>query len=682
MSDRDNNINDLPKESMIKKSGFNNFMSRLFGWGRATSGNRVGNSSIGFSKVDIGSNERVGQALLNQRPNLSNTGNAKLEALFESWLSDNTDKMTDIQRRKERIDQIQYMVLNDPYVNRTVALYADEATQLDQQDTILSIETPDPRMTKTMYNLLNKWGLTQNRIRATIEQLAMYGDAFWANTVTENGVEAIKPLQQYQVTDRIEFNPIKALEMKKRREGSFMNSISNNYLINQMLDSFQDSGDFSDLFDTKLFGFYVDNDLVASPWNITHFRVNSDGSEFYPFGTSPILGALGPFKQTQSTITLQSLARVMSFPIQIFKVKTSDSMDEARQFGLVNRVRESFDNIGVSPSVGGSEVYSVNTKIWVPDGLLTIETHKPEIDTNNVDDIALYQDREATVLGLPKSFFGEEGWYSVGSSGKSLTQQYKPFARKVFSLQSAFIEGLADLFRIHFAITGEYDFRVPFTISMKFPSVENTTEYEDSRAKSIETANNVVELIKSAIGSSEDESLPPDIIRDIIAKYTFLDPVDIMKWTRDAKFNPIQSSSDEEGEEGGDFGGGDLGGDLGGGEDLGADLGGEDLGGDLGGGDLGESNRNKLLNRLREMDNRRLTESQRLREKELCDRYKSVKYKVYFESLKENAVNNFTRYNEHVEVFNQVDRTQSLMLETLSKNNKKSMILNEGLDEE
>ena len=45
-----------------------------------------------------------------------------------------------------------------------------------------------------------------------------YGDAFWANNIKKKGVQSIHPLQQYQVNDRLEFNPIKVLEQKKRRE--------------------------------------------------------------------------------------------------------------------------------------------------------------------------------------------------------------------------------------------------------------------------------------------------------------------------------------------------------------------------------------------------------------------------------------------------------------------------------
>lgn len=692
-----NNINNnngkdgnLPDSSAIKSSGFSSFLSTLFGW-RRTRG-KASQGKIEFTKVDLGAKEqRIGQAFVNNAPNLQGPMSEKLEQLFDIWLTDNTARYEDLQERMSRINQLEYMVLNDPYAGRTVDLYADESTQLDQQDTLINIETPDARMTKDMYKLLNQWGITQTRVRETIKQLGIYGDAFWANTVTEKGVERIIPLQQTQVSERVEFNPIKALEMKKRREGFFGGFASNNYLIDQMLQSLSEENSFADLFDTKLFGFNIDNDLTVPAWSVTHFRVGSEGSQFYPWGTSPIIGALAPYKQTQSAIALQALAREMNFPITTFEVKTDENMDEATQFALVNRVREEFDNIGVSQKIGNSEVYTVNTKIWVPKDLINIDIKKAsDSNTDSVDDIKLYQDRTAVALGVPKSFYGEEGWKSLAHSGKSLIQQFKPFARKCFYLQSAFLEGLADLYRIHFAITGIYDFRIPFTLSMRYPAVEEDEEFNSAKKSSIEMANDVIGLVKAAVGADEDEPLPADIIRDIIGKYTFLDPGDIMKWTRDAKYyvniNPQEGGGAGIGGGGGEGGGIDI--DIGGAPepDLGGDL---DLGGgeetDLGGGeDLGgeeeptvesRSRRGMTLeDRLREYENRPRTKDQILREKILFEKYKQERNEIYFRVLEECAVNNFSARGHHTEVFNTDNPHIDIMLEVLNSQHKEERL--------
>lgn len=680
MPDLNTNIpNNLPTDSQIKRSGLNQFLSTLFGWRRnKTNG---GTGSIEFTKVDVGSEQRVNQALVNKlAAESSGPFNQKLETLFNSWLNDNTDKLSDIVKRRQRVDQLQYAILNDPYINRAVNMYADEATQLDEQDTLINIETPDPRMTKDMYNLLNQWGVTQVRIRAAIEQLAIYGDAFWANRVTESGIERIIPLQQLQVSDRLEFNPVKALEMKKRREGSFSAFASSNYLIDEMLKGMEDNSNFADLFDTKLFGFTIENDTVVPPWTITHFRLGSESSEFYPMGTSPILGTLAPFKQTQSTIALQSLARTMNFPTTIYKVKSSENMDEGRQFALVNRVRESYDNIGIAAQQGGSEVYTVNTKIWVPDGLLDVDVKKADVNVDDIGDLEFYQDRTAVATGLPNSYFNHDG-PGDNLSGKSLVREFKPFARKVFSMQSAFLEGLSNLFRIHYAITGKYDFRVPFTLSMRFPAVEEGDEKQRARKDSIEVADAVVELVKKAIGAGEEDYLPPDIIRDIINKYTFLDPDDLVKWTRDATYMINKNIGDDEDHDSSfsdDFGSSGHGSDS----DF-SDLG--DEGSDLENDDFEptpealSSNEISLpaetpsetpseaTNESKRIHDERLREL-KLKERRFCEKYNQSRNQIYFDALRESAVNNFVRHDHHVQVFNTSESCMEPMLETLARN--------------
>ena len=661
MADSDKN-NTLPTGSQIKKSSFSNFMTRLFGFRR-----KAGSSKeIEFVQVDAGSDDRIGQAFLNTSISNYPGMSEHLEKYYQSWLTDTTDKSTELMQRKERVDQLSYAVLNDPIIGRVVQLYADEATQFDEQNTVINIETPDPLMTRDMYKLLSDWGITQTRIRSTIENLTTYGDAFWANKISERGVERIIPLKQLQVSDRLEFNPTKVAEIKKKRSGEYYNFASNNYLIQKMLDSMDDSSGLADVFDTRLFGFVLDSDTIVPPWTISHFRIGNELGEFSPFGTSPILGALSSFKQTQSTIALQSLARVMSFPVTLYKVKTSKETDEGRQFATVNAVREAYDNIGVTPKLGSSEVYTVNTKLWVPDGLLDVEVKNSEVETSDIGDIELYQRRTAIATGLPAEFWSENGWYSFGTASKSLAQQYKPFGRKVFSIQNAFLETLADLFRVHFAITGQYDFRTPFTLSMKFPAQEVEDDVNTSRKNSIELAETVIDLIRSACGLSDEEGLPSDIVRDIIDKYTFLDPVDITKWTRGAKmtFAVPKSSASISSSSGDSLSMSDES-DLGSSSDNEAAF--DDAMGSLDSGDIFEEPATPVEESVEDRGSR-------LRETQIREAYNTNKEDIYFKALKEAAVDSFTRNNEHIRFFSKPSTENSLMLEVLESESKQDRL--------
>ena len=615
-------------KSQVKAQGFSNFLSTLFGWRRK---NDNKGAPVEFVNVDVNSAQRLAQANVEE---LLKTGKLsdKLNEIFQSWLNDTTDSLQEISDRRKRVDQLTYAKMNDPFIGRVVQLFADEATQLDVQDKLIGIETPDPRMTKEMYRLLNQWGVTQQRCRSALDHLATYGDSFWAHKISENGVERVIPLKQLQVTNRLEFNPVEALEKLKRRDGSIATLADRHTLIKTMLKDMEDSNDFADIFDTKLFGFSIQGDFVVPPWAITHFRAGSDGGEFFPYGTSPILGTLAPFKLTASTITLQSIARVLSFPVTLYKVKTSDSADEARQFSTVNRVREEYDNIGVTPAAGNSEVYTVNTKIWMPEGLMDVDVKSSQVDMDFVGDIEMYQDRVAVATGVPKGYLVQE-WGGFGNSAISLVEQFKPFARSVYTLQTAFLDGLSNLFRLHFAINGQFDYRVPFTLSLRYPAEEESDEKRSARTDSLRMASDVMDMIRAAIGADDEEGLPPDIIRDIIAKYTFLDPVDIVKWTKDAKYGLEPDDIDSE------FDDDDMG------FDLEADMEEEEPEADEGGFEavgedevaFGEQIEPHRPNRLRE---------ERLQE--LRKRYRLCEAEIYFKTLREYNINSFIRKGSHI----------------------------------
>ena len=270
-----------------------------------------------------------------------------------------------------------------------------------------------------------------------------------------------------------------------------------------------------------------------------------------------------------STMTLQGLARMMSFPLTLYKVKVPEGTSPGRAFDIVNEVREEFDNLGVSPASMGSEVYTVNTKIWMPDGILEIDTKENKIDIGSVDDLELYTKRMASAAGVPKGYIDptEDSW---GTSGIALMEQYKPFSRHVSEIQQNFLTELGVLIRLHFAITGEFDYNTPFILSMRFPAKEMSEEQRNGRTASMELTTSIMELLKTSLGLKDDEGLPIEVIKDILTKYTFLDPTDIQKWMASTLANVDTSKNDEDGEGRGDdaddiFGGGDdsSGGDLG-----------------------------------------------------------------------------------------------------------------------
>jgi len=666
------------QKSSSKRAGFFQNLTQLFGFRQ-----NGGKHGVEFVKVDQGSELKIAQAKIGKTFNTKLVG--KLESLFDSWLQDTTDTYLILLDRSKRIAELEFALANDPFLSQAADLYADEATQTTIKGNLIEIDCADARQKSRMEDLLSQWGVTQNRLRSTAFNLTAYGDAFWSNAVGPHGVSRIAPLGIHQVKERLEFNPVQVQTDLELRKG-YINTINRSAKMAQLFDTLEDkeNSEFADLFDTRLFGFALSDEMVVPPWTITHFRLNVDQSEFFPHGRPVFLKALAPFRQCNATMVLQSLARVMSFPVTVYTVKTAPGMDEALQFDRINQVREEYEAIG---EVGaGNEAFSVNTKIWAPEGLLTLTMHSPNIDINAVADIEMYQDRVAIASGIPKGYLVQE-WGGFGNSAISLVEQFKPFARKVFNVQSAILEGLSNLFRLHFAITGEFDYRSEFALSMKFPNEEASDQRQQSKQASLTLSKDVLDTVASLVGAINDP-LPPEVIEDILAKFSFLDPDDIKRWM---KPNPNQKEEtpDESDEFGGDMGGGGLGGGGGmgmGGPDIGgappAEAGAEAPAPEAGAetpfsseGDLTgnpqENRRKSYVAKEREILRENLLREKEVRNKKILKRFEEGKSNIY-KSINERYSKELRKLDETTQndrhyKYAQVEHSSLAMYELLKK---------------
>jgi hypothetical protein len=397
---------------------------------------------------------------------------------------------------------------------------------------------------------------------------------------------------------------------------------------------------------------------------------------------------------------LQGLARAASFPVQLYTVKGTEGVGVETAFETVNNVREEYENIGVTPSSNSLEVYTVNTKIWAPEGLLDLKILESKVDYNFTDDIELAEDQVAFAAGVPRGYLdpSKESW---GVSGIALTEQFKPFATHIYTVQSTFLQGIGELIRLHFAITGEFDYNTPFVLSMRFPAEEMSDERRNAKQASIDLSNSILELLGSVLGLEEGEALPEDVVTDILSKYTFLDPTDLQRWVRLSAIAHAQAAANDEAdaeEGGGDDGDFDFGGGSGGGDDGDFDLGGDDgsddgvSGGDddLGGGDdsssMDESIDRKYYLKVKKLLREKQNKKRRLREQRLRDAYFSSREDIYFHWLKENHLTEWKkpdgRYDQHAIMVSPLSNKLVEAVGVLKQNDGPvgSTVLREGLD--
>ena len=186
---------EAPKSAIIN-STFVSRLTSIFGYRvsdkRATEFERK--YGLEFVRVDLGNeayrirNAEIG-SIFEKTPLTSN-----LEKYFDSYLNDNMISYSDIKERQARLNMLSDMYYNEVYVSRVVELVADEATQLDAQNRILAVESPNLAFTQRCYELFSLWGITAQRIHKVCMDLELYGEAFWANKITPNaGVTKVIP---------------------------------------------------------------------------------------------------------------------------------------------------------------------------------------------------------------------------------------------------------------------------------------------------------------------------------------------------------------------------------------------------------------------------------------------------------------------------------------------------------
>lgn len=621
-----------PKSSILKSS-YVSRLSSLFGY-RAKRDEKsndplVTKYGMEFVRVDLNNdayrfkNAALGSVFKSEH--LSEN----VEKYFDAYMQETTLSYNDIQDRQQRLNELSFFYYNDDFGYRVVELCAAEATQLDVQNRILTVDSPNAAFSSKCYELFARWGINQQRLQQVCHDLELYGESFWLHKIGLGGIEGIKPIKVNSVMERLEFNPVRMAEYLSQKNGYLSANKNRKEKIEKLVDTILGKKtmdldeNLADSYDAKLLGYELYDGIILPPWEMTHFRYNSENSEFYPYGRPPLLGCLSPFKLTFSAMMLQGLARQMSFPVTIYGVNGTEGMGPDSAFEHVNTVREEYDNIGVTPGSAGGEVYTVNTKIWAPKDLIDIEVKESKCDIDFVGDIELYQDRVAIASGVPKAYLDQE-FGGFGNSGVSLTEQYKPFARHVYTIQSACLDGIGELIRLHFAITGEFDYNTPFILSMRFPAEEMGQEKREARKSTLEMTKSIMELITSALGLEDGEPLPEDVVTDILSKYSFLDPTDIQKWMRLSSFLKPVGGSDNSGDE-------DSGDDF--------DFGDDSM--DTGGDDIVESAKlsaEKAKRALRERK-ARMTELQQKRLREVSKRYNETKNDIMLKFFESNNIN-------------------------------------------
>lgn len=452
----------------------------------------------------------------------------KLPSSFEkmwSWfIKNNYDSNQTLKERLIRYNDIDYAVLNSGILAMVMELYADEAVQADSQKRILIVESKDKKVKKEIERLLNYWGIDQPTLRTIAYNLTSYGDSFSINSTDgAKGITDVTHVDVRDIVEKLEFRFSKVPEMlRKSRKYSSTAQDKINALAKQLSNNKVPT---SDLYKSYVLGYEVSMGEMLPPWNVSHFKIETTKSEFFPYGKSLMINSISSFRQYQTSKNLEAMLRAAKFPKEVYEVTTDPEASEMEAWEAVNLAKEEYLNVGMETKE--KEDFAAGTQIWIPDGLLSFKYEESNINTDQIKDIELLRDEMIISTRIPKGYLiTERGW---GTSGQALLQQFKPFGRAVFSIQSIILKELAQMIRLHFIMTGQFEEELTeFTLGMNFPVIEESSDRIRAKNDSLRIASDIISNLQNALGTRD--GLPPEVIKDIFTQYTFLDKEDVDDW--------------------------------------------------------------------------------------------------------------------------------------------------------
>ena len=462
---------------------------------------------------------------------------SELEQLYKFWLQETYDSTETLKNRIERYRDLDYMYYNNTIMSMSTELYADETVQADSQSQVIQVNGENRNVEKYIVEFFEKIGITQKILRSCAFDICLYGDCFWVNvTDGEEGIIKVVPVDVYSVIERFEYSAIEAQKLIKERERVYKNLIGKSSRLAKLTKMLQVEGnkDLSHYYLNYLFGYQMEDDIYLAPWNVSHFRRFSTKSEFYPYGRPLFINCIAPFRQLQASKNLMALARAKKFPIEHFEVETSDSMTEAEKWQRVDEARHEWFNLGINETA--KEQFASGSSIWTPKGLLTFNIIENRMNLSDIDDIELLRDDLIMGTRIPKGYLIVDR-ASFGTSGQALLQQFKPFGRAVYTIQSAILEELVNLVKLQFVMTGDFDYNTDFEITMTFPVIEESQDRLRVKNDTLRLANDVVTNLQSALGLGRGEAIPPEVVTDIFGKLSFLTPEDVENWVNQISQN-------------------------------------------------------------------------------------------------------------------------------------------------
>lgn len=358
----------------------------------------------------------------------------------------------------------------DAIIAGALDIYADEATIVNEQGQLLTIDTDDDRLKKVLYNLYHEILNVDFNIWHWIRSLCKFGDLFlYLHTMPSIGVVDVTSIHPSLI---------------KRNDMSGPNKDLTQYTYEGEGASYSQTG-----LNRNIFNYH----------EIAHFRILTD-TNFLPYGKSMLEGARKIWKQLTLMEDAMLISRIMRAPERrIIKVDVGQ-MDPAAIDAYMEKISNQMKKVPLQDPVTGDYNLRFNMMNMLEDFYMPVRGSESgtSIDTldglkneGSLEDIEYNRNKMMSFLKIPKAYLG----YDEGVEGKgTLAAEDVKFARFIERIQRIFTAELENIGYIHLFMQGFSDTDLAnFKLKLSTPSLIYERQKVDLMNEKVNLVSNMLE---------------------------------------------------------------------------------------------------------------------------------------------------------------------------------------------
>lgn len=483
----------------------------------------------------------------------------------------------EISSRRELQYQMYDDMAKDVIISSALDLYADDATEYNDNGDVIWAESEDPELAKTLEYLITSLKLNENAW-LHIRSLAQYGDLYlqtfrMSDVDEQNGIEKVQNnygkqalkeskckaatkdpylledviVNYYSDSDRLEeyiemvSNPAEVFDLIKRgKTNGFLKTIvppdnkkndtgfsSYNYKLN--------SNDIKIYDATKYIHICLPNTANRNPEKVQLFREkagakvkNKDSyidSLTYDVkrGKSVLYDIYKIYREMrllEDSVLLSRLTK--SSILRVVQVEVGD-MGKAAVQQVLQRIKTLMEQKTSMTENSEMSAYinpgAIENNIYIPtrggQGTLTTDTIGGDFDPGQLTDLDYFNNKLFGGLKIPKPFLGFMDDNAGFSGGESLIKASSRYAKTIKRIKNAYIQGITTLLNIFLIDRGAVASVNNFTVKMTSP----TTTEDSERMEILQNKTQLISDIMAMLSDVEDKKDRLKLAKILIEKY-------------------------------------------------------------------------------------------------------------------------------------------------------------------